>query len=214
MNNGYPTNDVLPFAQKYLNPGSVNTSTDASTATTFTFPSPVYLQEGVKYAIRITSRARRVEFQYGDTTQGGTKHTSMGAMFPATSITSERKEGVVNHYLVMRTLKARFKAVSGTVTLQNEPVGEEYTQEIEGEFLDIGDALIPNSLITDAISDKNPRGNIRYYMGVDIARTGRDETVFTVIKVDDDDNVYVGSIFMRYPSSLSMSSMYIHYLHV
>jgi phage FluMu gp28-like protein len=28
-------------------------------------------------------------------------------------------------------------------------------------------------------------------MGVDIARTGRDETVFTVIKVDDNDTVYV-----------------------
>ena len=51
MNNGYPTDDVLPFAQKYLNPGSVNTSTDASTATTFTFPSPVYLQEGVEYCL-------------------------------------------------------------------------------------------------------------------------------------------------------------------
>mgnify|MGYP007000094967 len=48
---------------------------------------------------------------------------------PATSITSERKEGVVNHHLIMQTLKARFKAVSGTVTLQNESVGEEYTQE-------------------------------------------------------------------------------------
>jgi len=69
---------------------------------------------------------------------------------------------------------------------------EEFVQEVEGEFLDIGDALIPNSLITDAISDKRPKGNnVRCYMGVDIARTGRDETVFTVIKVDDDDTVFV-----------------------
>jgi len=68
---------------------------------------------------------------------------------------------------------------------------EEYTQEVEGEFLDIGDALIPNSLITESITDGQPRGNVRYYMGVDIARTGRDETVFTVVKVDDDDVVYV-----------------------
>lgn len=68
---------------------------------------------------------------------------------------------------------------------------EEYTQEVEGEFLDIGDALIPNSLITEAIVDGRPRGNVRYYMGVDVARTGRDETVFTVVKVDDDDVVFV-----------------------
>tara|TARA_R100000008_G_scaffold10072_1_gene5063 strand:- start:4249 stop:5631 length:1383 start_codon:yes stop_codon:yes gene_type:complete len=71
---------------------------------------------------------------------------------------------------------------------------EEYTQEVEGEFLDIGDALIPNSLITEAISDGRPRGNVRYYMGVDVARTGRDETVYTVIKVDDDDVVFVESV--------------------
>ena len=55
MVNGYPGPKVLPFAQKWLNPSSVNTSTDASTATTFTFDSPVYLQEGVEYALVLYS---------------------------------------------------------------------------------------------------------------------------------------------------------------
>ena len=70
---------------------------------------------------------------------------------------------------------------------------EEYVQEVEGEFLDIGNALIPNSLIMEAISDKVPKGRLRYYMGVDIARTGMDETVYTLIGVDEDDNVFVES---------------------
>ena len=39
---------------------------------------------------------------------------------------------------------------------------EEYVQEIKGEFLDIGDALIPNSLIMEAITDGTPRGRVRY----------------------------------------------------
>ena len=68
---------------------------------------------------------------------------------------------------------------------------EEYVQEVEGEFLDIGDALIPNSLITEAIGDYTPKGRVRYYMGVDVARTGRDETVFTIVGVDDNDTVFV-----------------------
>ncbi len=55
MENGYPSETLLPFARKYLNPGSVNTSTDASTATTFTFPSPVYLQEGIEYCLVLYS---------------------------------------------------------------------------------------------------------------------------------------------------------------
>jgi hypothetical protein len=68
---------------------------------------------------------------------------------------------------------------------------EEYVQEVEGEFLDIGDALIPNSLIADAVVDKVMKGNVRYFMGVDVARTGRDETVYTICGVDDNDHVFV-----------------------
>jgi hypothetical protein len=49
MINGYPGSTILPFAQKYLNPSEVNVSADASLATTFTFNSPVYLQEGTEY---------------------------------------------------------------------------------------------------------------------------------------------------------------------
>ena len=68
---------------------------------------------------------------------------------------------------------------------------EEYVQEVEGEFLDIGDALIPNSLIQEAVNDKRPSGDVRYYMGVDVARTGRDETVYTICGVDKKDAVFV-----------------------
>ena len=71
---------------------------------------------------------------------------------------------------------------------------DEYVQEVEGEFLDIGNALIPNSLIQEAILDFRPKGQVRYYMGVDIARTGRDETVFTVIGVDENDTVFVEDV--------------------
>jgi|TARA_R110000824_G_scaffold273582_1_gene462056 phage FluMu gp28-like protein len=71
---------------------------------------------------------------------------------------------------------------------------DEYVQEVEGEFLDIGNALIPNSLIKEAITDFKPKGRVRYYMGVDIARTGRDETVFTVIGVDENDTVFVEDV--------------------
>tara|TARA_B100001750_G_C15519180_1_gene609962 strand:+ start:1933 stop:3315 length:1383 start_codon:yes stop_codon:yes gene_type:complete len=68
---------------------------------------------------------------------------------------------------------------------------EEYVQEVEGEFLDIGDALIPNSLIVESIRDAKPNGRVRYYMGVDVARSGRDETVYTVIAVDEKDTVFL-----------------------
>lgn len=68
---------------------------------------------------------------------------------------------------------------------------DQYIQEVLGEFLDIGDALIPFSLLRESISDKKPQGHTRFYLGVDIARTGLDETVYTVIAVDELDIIYV-----------------------
>jgi hypothetical protein len=47
--NGYPGNRVIPFGEVTLNPGDVGVSETAATATTFTFPSPVYLQNNTEY---------------------------------------------------------------------------------------------------------------------------------------------------------------------
>jgi len=62
---------------------------------------------------------------------------------------------------------------------------EQYALEVEGEFLDIGNALIPHEMLMDALDDYKPKGQVRRYMGVDIARTGRDETVYCVMEVDE-----------------------------
>lgn len=47
--NGYPGNKVIPFGEVTLNPSAVSVSETAATATTFTFPSPVYLQNNTEY---------------------------------------------------------------------------------------------------------------------------------------------------------------------
>ena len=48
--NGYPGNKVLPFGRVTKTAASVNVDfTSASSATTFTFPSPVYLQNNTEY---------------------------------------------------------------------------------------------------------------------------------------------------------------------
>ena len=44
MVNGYPTETVLPFGEVVKSASDISTSTDATTATTFTFPSPVFVQ--------------------------------------------------------------------------------------------------------------------------------------------------------------------------
>ena len=49
MVNGYPTREVIPFGQVNVAAADINTSSDATTSTTFTFPSPVYLQPMQEY---------------------------------------------------------------------------------------------------------------------------------------------------------------------
>jgi hypothetical protein len=64
--NGYPGKRVLPFSKVTLKPEQVNLSSTTvnldgvatnsyDTATTFTFPSPVYVQENTEYAIVLAS---------------------------------------------------------------------------------------------------------------------------------------------------------------
>ena len=55
MEQGYPTRIVVPFGEVTKAAADISTSTDGTTATTFTFDSPVYLQEGVEYCIVLYS---------------------------------------------------------------------------------------------------------------------------------------------------------------
>jgi len=61
MHNGYPANMVVPFSTVTKNPADVNTSTDGSSATTFTFESPVYLDDGVEYCFVVYTNSSKYE---------------------------------------------------------------------------------------------------------------------------------------------------------
>ena len=55
MQGGFPTQKVIPFSEVILSPSEVNTSSDSSVPTTFTFKSPVYLEGGTEYCICLAS---------------------------------------------------------------------------------------------------------------------------------------------------------------
>ena len=57
MDNGFPTQKVLPFGEKSLAPASVNISSDASSATKFSFDSPVYLESGREYCLVVMTNS-------------------------------------------------------------------------------------------------------------------------------------------------------------
>lgn len=55
MQTGLPTQTILPFGEVVLEPDQINLSEDGKTPTTFTFPSPVYLETGNAYCVVLLS---------------------------------------------------------------------------------------------------------------------------------------------------------------
>ena len=126
MVNGYPGQKVVPFAQKYLNPSAVNTSSDASTATTFTFDSPVYLQEGIEYCIVLYSDSTDYTTyiaRLGDTVIGSdrtvSKQPTSGVLFKSANYRTWTPEQMEDLKFTLN--KAVFDtSASGTLTLANK----------------------------------------------------------------------------------------------
>jgi hypothetical protein len=57
VENGIPAKEILPFSEVSLKPDDVNVSLDGLTATTFTFDSPVYLNDKQEYCIVLESNS-------------------------------------------------------------------------------------------------------------------------------------------------------------
>ncbi len=55
MQNGVPTQKILPFSEIILTPDQINISADGTVPTTFNFKAPVYLEGGGEYAITLAS---------------------------------------------------------------------------------------------------------------------------------------------------------------
>src|SRR5210317_1910428 len=125
MVNGYPGNKVLPFAIKWLNPSDVNTSTDGSTATTFTFDSPVYLKEKTEYALVLYSDSADYTAyiaRLGDTVIGSDRTVSaqpnLGVLFKSANNRTWTAEQMEDLKFTMK--RAEFDTTSsGTLTLGN-----------------------------------------------------------------------------------------------
>lgn len=71
---GIPTKEIIPFSEVQIYSSDITSSTTASSATTVTFESPVYLEGGKEYAIVLYSQSDT--FKVWTSTLGGTDVTS------------------------------------------------------------------------------------------------------------------------------------------
>ena len=125
MKNGYPSTTILPFSKSTVEPENVNISDDASVATTFTFPSPVYLMQDIEYCFVILANTQDYHIwlsHMGDQEIGGTRMISdqpyAGVLFKsqnASTWTASQMED-----LKFNIKRASFSTTSGVVTLHNK----------------------------------------------------------------------------------------------
>ena len=59
MENGFPTQHILPFSEIVLAPEEIETSSDGSVATSINFKSPVYCEGGKEYAVALASNSTK-----------------------------------------------------------------------------------------------------------------------------------------------------------
>ena len=126
--NGIPTTEILPFAEVNVAAANINTSTDGTSATTFTFPSPVFLQAGKEYGFvalanvdDFTIYTARLGEKTLDDSRLVSKQPVLGSMFKSQNAhtwTPEQMEDVKFKISI-----AEFDTTkTGTVTLVNDEV--------------------------------------------------------------------------------------------
>jgi len=125
MVNGYPGQKVVPFSVKWKDRADVNVSDDGTTATTFTFDSPVYLQEGVEYCLILFSHSPNYVVhisRLGETVTGSDRKVSeqpnMGILFKSANYRTWSPDQMEDLKFTMK--RASFTTdTNGTVTLAN-----------------------------------------------------------------------------------------------
>ena len=128
MQNGYPTRTVVPFGEVTKAAADISTSTDGTTATTFTFPSPVFLQDSTEYAFVLlanTDEYTCYTATIGEKTLDGSRLISkqpyLGSMFASQN--SSTWDAMQGEDIKFDLKCAQFTMnTTGTVTLVNDVV--------------------------------------------------------------------------------------------
>lgn len=128
VDNGYPSSQILPFGDITLPAASVNTSVDASVATTFTFPSPIFLNQGREYCVVLLANSQEYKVwisQLGENQVGTqnriSKQPTTGVLFKSQNNTTWTADQMQD--LKYKLYRASFNtAVTGNLILNNAAI--------------------------------------------------------------------------------------------
>lgn len=125
---GYPTQNILPFGRVYKKSDDISVSNNATSATTFTFTSPVLVKTDREYALVFLPDGNSPDYRIwtAETGTADVANTSLvpnqswglGTMFY--SVTNRAFSAVQGEDIKFTVKRALFSNTSGTVTLTND----------------------------------------------------------------------------------------------
>ena len=140
--NGYPGPKVLPFGRITKNPADINISDVAATATTYTFPSPVYVESDTEYCVVLICNTENHKVwicRMGETDIAGVRTVSdqphIGILYKSHNNTGWSMSPMEDLKFSIKT--AKFSKTSGVLALTNDDVP---TQTLRKDPLVITDA--------------------------------------------------------------------------
>jgi len=128
VENGIPTQQVVPGSDVNIYPSSVNVSADGSSATTATFDHPIYLGQDQEYAIVLISQsddykvfiAETGGFDLQNTSNRVTKQPYNGVFFTSANASTWTPEQTKD--LKFTLYRANFTSTSATLKLTNDAI--------------------------------------------------------------------------------------------
>jgi hypothetical protein len=138
-----PTGVVLPQSNVYMTSNTINLSNNASNATTFTFPSAIYLKSDTYYAFTLTPDAGSPNYQIFVSEAGQsdlTNHTitcrqdwGEGDLYISTN--DQTTTAVQDEDIKFTLYKHQFAPLSGSITLTNKDYEFFTCNTIVGTFM-------------------------------------------------------------------------------
>jgi hypothetical protein len=133
--NGYPGAKILPFGRKLLDASEINLSETGTTATTFTFDSPIYIQGGTEYCVVVRSNslnyrlwiAQMNELDVSGSNRVVSKQPNLGVLFKSQN--NKTWNAVQSQDMKFKLYKAAFSTSAGTCTLTNGFIGDSISAE-------------------------------------------------------------------------------------
>jgi hypothetical protein len=187
--NGYPGPKLLPFGRKVLEPSDVTLDPDNGLAvTTFTFDSPVYIQEGTEYCFVVMSNSLDYKLwiaQMGEKDVSGSNRListqpHLGSLFKSQNNTTW--DAVQSQDMKFTLHAANFSTTPGTVTLQNDIIGQAVTNEIGSTVY--GARLLSNPIIltnSSAVAKVKHRDHGMYSTSNNVTITGVTSGISTTL---------------------------------